>query len=155
LERSLFDAGYYPFVLDGDNVRHGLCGDLAFSPQDRKENIRRVSEVAGLLADAGIICITSFICPQAQFRSQARRIIGNDRFAEVYVKAPVSLCEQRDPKGLYQRARAGDLPGFTGIDAPYDEPSKPDLVVNTAEVSVEEGVGLMFQFVSDRQIITT
>jgi len=137
LEKHLFDHGYQVYVLDGDNVRHGLSGNLGFSEQDRRENIRRVSEVAGLFAEAGIIAIAAFISPYHEERQLARRIAGK-HFFEVFLSASVEVCETRDPKGLYQKARAGQIKDFTGIDAPYEQPARAELVLDTATRSVED-----------------
>ncbi len=138
LERKLFARGQACFILDGDNVRHGLNRDLGFSASDRTENIRRVSEVAALLNKAGLIVITSFISPYRKDRDQAREIVGRDRFVEIHLDTPIEVCEARDPKGLYKKARAGEIAQFTGIDAPYEAPEKPELVLKTAETAVEE-----------------
>lgn len=132
LERVLVEAGRAVYVLDGDNVRHGLNSDLGFSPEDRQENIRRVSEVARLMNDAGLIVITAFISPYRADRAAARGIIGDGRFVEVYLNTPLSVCEQRDPKGFYRRARQGGFAQFTGIDAPYEEPCSPELTIDTS-----------------------
>jgi adenylyl-sulfate kinase len=132
LERELHELGKQAYVLDGDNVRFGLNADLGFSPEDRTENIRRIGEVGNLMAQAGLICITAFISPYREDRERARKAAG-DNFYEVYVKASVAICEERDPKGLYKKARAGEIPEFTGISAPYEEPENPELVVDTAE----------------------
>ena len=132
LERRLHELGKQVYVLDGDNVRFGLNADLGFSPEDRTENIRRIGEVGNLMAQAGLICITAFISPYREDRDRARKAAG-EHFAEVYVKASVEMCEQRDPKGLYKKARAGEIPEFTGISAPYEEPEAPELVIDTAE----------------------
>ena len=140
LERRLVDAGRLAYVLDGDNLRHGLNSDLGFSPEHRVENIRRVAEVAALFADAALVTLVAFISPYRRGRALARRRIGRGRFIEVFVKAPLSLCEERDPKGLYRRARAGEIPDFTGIDAPYEEPEGADVVLDTAVVGVEAAV---------------
>ena len=131
LERELFNLGRHAYVLDGDNIRHGLGSDLGFSPKDRKENIRRVGEVAKLFADAGIICITAFISPYRADRDLVRKILPEGRFIEVFVNAPLEVCEQRDPKGLYAKARAKQIKDFTGISAPYEAPSKPDVELRT------------------------
>ncbi|HEX8078010.1 MAG TPA: adenylyl-sulfate kinase [Chthoniobacterales bacterium] len=142
LEKELFRLSMHTYVLDGDNLRHGLNANLGFAPEDRAENIRRVSEVAKLMADAGIVVITSFISPYRADRTRARAIAlqaGAD-FVEVFVDAPLSVCEERDPKGLYQKARAGELKGFTGIDAPYEPPEDPEIVVRTHEQSAGESV---------------
>lgn len=141
LERELFNQGKHAYVLDGDNMRHGLCSDLAFSPQDRKENIRRAGEVARLLADAGIICITAFISPYQADRELARRIAPVGKFVEVYLNAPLEICEKRDRKGLYLKARAGEIKEFTGISAPYEPPLNPEIELRTERLTVAESVG--------------
>lgn len=137
LEQKLFEKGYATYVLDGDNVRHGLNANLGFSPEDRAENIRRVGEVAGLFQRAGMLAITSFISPYRSDRDRARAAAG-DGFHEIYVKADVETCKQRDPKGLYKKAIAGEIKEFTGISAPYEEPDEADLVIDTAQQSIEE-----------------
>lgn len=143
LERVLVQAGRAVYVLDGDNVRHGLNSDLGFSPEDRQENIRRVSEVARLMNDAGLIVITAFISPYRDDRRMARQIIGNERFLEVYLNTPLAVCEARDPKGLYRRARQGEVPQFTGVNAPYEVPEAPELLLNTDHMPVDEAVGVV------------
>ena len=140
LERVLFSQGKHAFVLDGDNMRHGLCSDLAFSPEDRKENIRRIGEVAKLFAEAGFVCITAFISPYRSDRDLARRIAQEGKFVEVYLNVPVEVCAQRDPKGLYKKARAGQIQNFTGISAPYEPPLNPELELRTDQMSVAECV---------------
>jgi bifunctional enzyme CysN/CysC len=137
LERRLVDQGHACIVLDGDNVRHGLNRDLGFSADDRQENIRRISEVAKLFNDAGLIVITAFISPYRADRDAAREIV-RDGFVEVFVNTPLEICEQRDPKGLYKKARAGVIPNFTGISAPYEEPEKAELVIDTSHQSLED-----------------
>ena len=132
----LHQLGRITYVLDGDNIRHGLNKNLGFSPEDRQENIRRIGEVAKLFADAGLITTTAFISPYRQDRDAVRDIMSPDRFIEVFVDCPLEVCENRDPKGLYKKARAGELKGFTGIDAPYEAPQSPELVVNTNELDV-------------------
>ena len=132
----LHQSGRITYVLDGDNIRHGLNKNLGFSPEDRQENIRRIGEVAKLFADAGLITTTAFISPYRQDRDAVRDIMSPDRFVEVFVDCPLEVCENRDPKGLYKKARAGELKGFTGIDAPYEAPQSPELVVNTNELDV-------------------
>ncbi len=139
VERRLFNKGYQVYVLDGDNVRHGLNANLSFSPEDRAENIRRVGEVAALFADAGLIVITAFISPYRADRQRARSAAG-DGFHEIYIRADLATCEGRDPKGLYKRARRGEIADFTGISAPYEEPDNPELMVDTARESIEESV---------------
>ncbi|HWX20556.1 MAG TPA: adenylyl-sulfate kinase [Candidatus Binatia bacterium] len=140
LERELFNLGRHAYVLDGDNIRHGLGSDLGFSPKDRTENIRRVGEVAKLFADAGVICITAFISPYREDRDLVRKIIPAERFIEVYVNAPLEVCEQRDPKGLYAKARAKEIKEFTGISAPYEAPLQPEIELRTDQLTVNECV---------------
>ncbi|HMG04172.1 MAG TPA: adenylyl-sulfate kinase, partial [Chthoniobacterales bacterium] len=145
LDHELFQRGMNTYVLDGDNLRHGLNSNLGFAPEDRTENIRRVSEVAKLMADAGTVVITSFISPYRLDRRLAREIAlqAGAEFVEVFVNAPLAVCEERDPKGLYQKARAGQLKGFTGIDAPYEPPEDPEIVVHTHEQTATESVNLI------------
>ncbi|HEY6598323.1 MAG TPA: adenylyl-sulfate kinase [Pseudomonadales bacterium] len=149
LEEVLFTRGLQVFVLDGDNVRHGLTSDLGFSPEDRAENIRRVGEVAALFARAGVICISAFISPYRRDRAIARRAAG-ERFYEVYVEADVATCEQRDPKGLYKKARAGEIADFTGVAAPYEAPASPDITIDTRVRSVDASLASLIQFVEER-----
>ncbi|MBF0375135.1 MAG: adenylyl-sulfate kinase, partial [Alphaproteobacteria bacterium] len=146
LERRLFERGYRAYVLDGDNVRHGLSADLGFSPEDRAENIRRIGEVANLFAQAGFIVLTAFISPYRADRERARAI-APDFFHEVHVKAGLATCESRDVKGLYAKARAGKIPEFTGISAPYEEPLAADLVVPTDRMDVTRSVDLLMAYV--------
>jgi adenylylsulfate kinase len=127
-------------MLDGDNIRAGINRDLGFGAEDRRENIRRIAEVARLMNDAGLVTVTAFISPYRADRDMARQIIGPERFIEVYVAAPIEVCEKRDPKGLYAKARKGEIPEFTGISAPYEAPEKPDVVVDTAKDPVAECV---------------
>ncbi len=143
LERRLLDCGHTAYVLDGDNVRHGLNRDLGFTPKDRAENIRRIAEVARLLNDAGLIVITAFISPYREDREIARSIVGPADFLEVHVNTPIEVCEVRDPKGLYRLARMGELPAFTGISAPYEAPLEPIRTIDTARSSVDECVELL------------
>ena len=146
LERELFNLGKHAYVLDGDKIRHGLCSDLAFSPGDRKENIRRVGEMARLFADAGTICITAFISPYRSDRELVRKMAEAGQFVEVYVNAPLSVCEQRDPKGLYVKARANEIKEFTGISAPYELPEKPEIELRTDQLSVAESVAKIVEY---------
>src|SRR5437870_4259212 len=143
LERALFEQGKQVCVLDGDNLRRGLCSDLTFSPEDRKENIRRAGEVAKLFAEAGLICIAAFISPYRADRELARTISPPGKFIEVYLNAPLEVCEQRDSKGLYARARAGEIKEFTGISAPYEPPEKPDLELRTDLLNAAECSALL------------
>lgn len=155
LERRLVDAGRACFVLDGDNLRHGLNRDLGFSPADRAENIRRVAEVAKLMNDAGLIVISAFISPYRQDRELARTIIGARNFLEIHVCTSLSVCERRDPKGLYKRARAGELPDFTGITAPYEAPSVPALSLDTNALSVEHCVEALRDILAQRRLASS
>jgi adenylylsulfate kinase len=138
LEHALVQRGHLAYVLDGDNVRHGLNKNLGFSAEDREENIRRIGEVAKLFADTGVITITAFISPYRKDRDNNRELLGEGNFVEVYCKAPLEVCEDRDPKGLYKKARAGELKGFTGIDDPYEEPLNPEMVIQTDQTSPQE-----------------
>jgi adenylyl-sulfate kinase len=147
LERRLFDAGVVVYTLDGDNVRGGLNSNLGFSHEDRTENIRRVGEVAALFADAGIVCVTAFISPYRADRAMARTAVKRGAFYEVYVRASLETCEQRDPKGLYARARRGELKDMTGVGAPYEPPESADLVLDTESRSVEQSVDELVAFV--------
>lgn len=131
VEEELYAQGIRTYVFDGDNVRHGLCGDLSFSPEGRAENLRRIGEMVKLFLDAGTLCLTAFISPLKEDREKVRRIVGADDFFEIYVKCSLDVCEKRDVKGLYKLARAGKIKNYTGISAPYDEPEHPDLVVET------------------------
>lgn len=152
-ERALFEAGYHVYVLDGDNLRRGLNSNLGFSHEDRTENIRRVGEVAALFADGGFICISAFISPYRADRQAARKA-AKDGFHEIYVKADVATCEKRDPKGLYERARRGEIPDFTGVSAPYEVPESPELVVDTMTHNVEESVSQILDYVERNFILS-
>ncbi len=138
VEYVLHQQNHHTYVLDGDNVRHGLNKNLGFSPEDREENIRRIGEVAKLFADAGTIVMTAFISPYRDDRDTARELITEGRFIEVFVDCPLEVCEERDTKGLYKKARAGEIQEFTGISAPYEPPMAPEVTVNTVELSIEE-----------------
>lgn len=140
VEEHLHQMGCRTFVLDGDNVRHGLCGDLGFSAADRVENIRRVGEVAKLFMEAGVIVLTAFISPFREDRNKVRAMVQPGEFVEIYCRCPVEVCEQRDTKGLYKKARAGEIGQFTGISSPYEAPDRPELVVNTSEKSLQDCV---------------
>ena len=146
----LHERGHLAYVLDGDNVRHGLNKHLGFSPDDRTENIRRIGEVAKLFTDAGVIALTSFISPYRADRDAVREVMGTGDFLEVYVDASLETCESRDVKGLYAKARAGDIPEFTGISAPYEAPEKPELVLDTNRQSVEESVGRLVGYLAEK-----
>ena len=140
VERKLFNQGFFAAVLDGDNIRSGICNNLTFSIEDRRENIRRISEVAKLYVQSGIITICSFISPTKEIRQMARAIIGQEDFYEIFVNTPLESCESRDVKGLYKKARAGEISGFTGIDSPYEVPLSPALEIETIEQTVEQSV---------------
>ena len=138
LEHALVQRGHLSYVLDGDNIRHGLNKNLGFSAEDRTENIRRIGEVGKLFVDAGIITLTAFISPYHADREIARETVGDGSFFEVFCDTPLDVCEERDPKGLYKKARAGELKGFTGIDDPYEAPEKPEMVIDTSKTSPQE-----------------
>ena len=140
LEAKLHSMGYHTYILDGDNVRHGLSQDLGFSDSDRRENIRRIAEVAKLMLDAGVVVMTAFISPFREERQLAKNLIGADNFIEVYVSTPIEICEQRDPKGIYKKARSGMIKNMTGIDSPYEAPIAPAITLNTKDCSVAENV---------------
>ncbi len=146
-EEKLHSMGRLTYVFDGDNVRHGLCSDLSFSPEGRAENLRRIAEMVKLFLDAGIICMSAFISPLSADRQKVKGIINCDRFFEVYVKCPLEVCEERDVKGLYKMARQGKIKNYTGISAPYEEPSDPDLVLETANYSLDQCVDQVIDFV--------
>jgi len=138
VEQLLYERGIHTYVLDGDNVRHGLNADLGFSEDDRRENIRRVGEVGKLLVDAGLVVLATFISPFRQDRQRVRDLMAEGEFLEVYVRCDLETCKRRDPKGLYAKALAGDITDFTGIDSPYEEPDSPELVVDTSRESVDQ-----------------
>ncbi|MDG9667849.1 adenylyl-sulfate kinase [Hahella sp. CR1] len=154
LDMALHKRGYHTYVLDGDNVRHGLNKDLTFSDRDRVENIRRVGEASKLLVDAGLIVMTAFISPFRDDRKMVRSLYEPGEFIEVFVNTPIEVCEQRDPKGLYQKARQGAIKNFTGIDSPYEPPESPDLVIDTSKESTEESVAGIIAFLEARNVIT-
>jgi len=141
------------YVLDGDNIRHGLNKDLGFTPEDRNENIRRISEVANLFADAGIITITAFISPYRKYRNFCRELLGDGRFIEIFAKASLETCEKRDPKGMYKKARQGIIKNFTGIDAPYEEPEHPELIVDTDKETIDESTEKVIKKIQEMGII--
>ena len=150
LERRLFDSGCQTIVLDGDNIRHGLCSDLTFSEPDRKENIRRIGEVAKLLAETGLIVVTAFISPFRHERARVRERMNPGDFIEVYCKASLATCEARDVKGLYKKARAGEIKDYTGIDSPYESPEVPELVIDTERLSPDEAVEMLLQLLTEQ-----
>ena len=152
-EKLLHDRGLQTYILDGDNVRMGLNKDLGFSPQDRTENIRRITEVAKLFADSGSIVLTAFISPYREDRNSARQIISDEDFIEVYVSADLSVCESRDPKGLYKKARSGQLKNFTGIDSKYEIPDKPEIILKTETKNAEDLADQVLQYLKNNNKI--
>ena len=153
VEEELHQRGCRTFVLDGDNVRHGLCGDLSFSIEDRTENIRRIAEVAKLMMEAGVITLTAFISPFRSEREKARLIFPHGEFLEIYCRAPIEVCEQRDVKGLYAKARKGEIKDFTGISSPYEEPSNPELVVDTGTDTLENCTASIIELLIERGVL--
>ncbi len=153
VEEKLHSMGVSTFVLDGDNVRHGLCSDLGFSDQDRVENIRRVAEVAKLFSEAGVVTLTAFISPFREDRNAARKLMPHGDFLEIYCQCPLEICEQRDVKGLYKKARAGEIPFFTGIDSPYEAPEKPELAVETGAMPLADCVEKVIMLMKERGLI--
>ncbi|SKA08879.1 adenylyl-sulfate kinase [Selenihalanaerobacter shriftii] len=149
VEKELLKQGKAVYRLDGDNVRHGLNSDLGFAKKDRDENIRRIAEVAALFKDAGLITLASFISPFQEMRDFARERAGVDSFIEVYVKADVETCDERDPKGLYEKAKQGEIDDFTGVSSPYEEPENPDIVIDTVELTVEDSVEKILEVIVD------
>jgi len=146
VEKKLFDMRIKTYLLDGDNVRLGLNKDLAFSNEDREENIRRIGEVSKLFVDAGVIVLTAFISPFLSDRKIARDLVEEDEFIEIFVDTPIEICEKRDPKGLYKKARDGEIKDFTGIDSPYEKPVKPEIHLNINEQSIEESVDVIINY---------
>lgn len=155
LEAKLVSLGFPAYVLDGDNIRHGLNGDLGFSPEDRKENIRRITEVASLFVDAGLITVTAFISPYQADRDYARNRLKAGEFLEIHISTSLEACEARDPKGLYQKVRKGEISQFTGIDAPYEAPISPELRLDTEALSLEAAVDKLVGLLTEKGIIAT
>jgi len=153
VEEELYKLACRTFVLDGDNVRHGLSSNLTFSDDDRKENIRRIGEAAKLMMEAGVIAMTAFISPFKKDRNLVRQLLSKGDFIEIYCKASLETCESRDVKGLYKRARAGEIKNYTGIDSPYEAPDNPELVIDTERESLEESVTKVIDFLKSREII--
>lgn len=153
IEERLFESGHLSFVLDGDNIRHGLNKNLGFSPEDREENIRRIGEVSKLFAHSGLIAMTAFISPYRADRDKARALLKDGEFIEVYVKVPLDIAEQRDPKGLYKKARAGEIKEFTGISAPYEEPLRPELVIDTGIMDLTQSTERILSYLREKGII--
>lgn len=154
VEERLHEMKARTFVLDGDNIRHGLCGDLGFSDEDRVENIRRIGEVAKLFVEAGVIAMTAFISPFRADRDRVRGLVMHGDFLEIYCKASLEVCEERDVKGLYKKARSGEIPAFTGITSPYEEPDNPELEVDTAALSLDESVDQVIGLLRERGILS-
>jgi len=153
LESTLYSMGYHTYLLDGDNIRHGLNSDLGFSKEDRKENIRRVGEVSKLFVDAGIITITAFISPFIDDRKRAKNIVGESNFIEVFIDTPLEVCAKRDPKGLYKKVKDGEIKEFTGVHSPYEKPIDPDIHIETIKMDVEESVRSIVDFLKKRRYI--
>lgn len=153
LDVALHRRGHHTFLLDGDNIRHGLNRDLGFSEQDRVENIRRIGEVSKLFADAGLMVLSAFISPFASDRVMVRNLFPAGEFVEIYMNAPLEICEHRDPKGLYQKARAGQISDFTGIDSPYEVPQQPEVLLDTSKLSVDDCVEQLLAYLETRQLI--
>lgn len=154
VEEELHRLGCRTFVFDGDNVRHGLCSDLGFSVEDRSENIRRIGEMSKLFVDAGVIALTAFISPLRTDREWIRKLIGDSDLIEVYVKCPLTVCETRDVKGMYKKARAGIIKEFTGISSPYEEPEHPDIVVDTSQETLDESIAKILAGLRVRDVVT-
>jgi len=150
LEAQLFERGFKTYLLDGDNIRAGINKDLSFTDEGRVENIRRIGEVAKLMLDSGVIVLSAFISPFNADREQVKNIVGADNYIEVFVDTPIEVCEQRDVKGLYKKARAGEIKNFTGIDSPYEKPEKPNVIVPTDKMSVNDSLDLLLNFVLPR-----
>lgn len=153
VDYALFHEGFRSYVLDGDNIRHGLNKDLSFNAEDRKENIRRIGEVAKLFVDSGQIVSTAFISPFLEDRAMVREMFEADEFIEIYVNCPIQVCESRDPKGLYKKARNGEIPDFTGISSPYEPPSSPEINIETDKMTIEQSVKKIIAFLKDKKIL--
>lgn len=149
-EKRLYEMGVRTYTLDGDNIRHGLCSDLGFSKEDRKENLRRTAEVIKLFLDAGLVVLSAFVSPLKEHREMVKSIIGEEDFIEIYCRCPVEVCEARDPKGMYKKAKLGEIKEFTGISSPYEEPENPDLILDTHLLSVEEAVEKVISLIRDK-----
>ncbi|HET7289631.1 MAG TPA: adenylyl-sulfate kinase, partial [Thermodesulfobacteriota bacterium] len=155
VEKKLISTGVRTFILDGDNVRMGLCKDLGFSEADRAENIRRIGEVSKLFVNAGCLVLSAFVSPYRRDRDAVRALVEDGEFVEIYVKAPLEVCEQRDVKGLYKKAREGVIKGFTGIDDPYEEPLNPEITIETDKVSLAEGAEQILGYLSGRHVLNS
>jgi adenylylsulfate kinase len=150
LDKTLYSKGIRSYVLDGDNIRKGLNADLSFSDEGRKENLRRIGHVAQLFTDAGVICIAAFVAPLQEDRDKLKENIGRDYFIEIFVNTPIDVCETRDVKGLYKKARNGEIKDFTGVNAPYETPENPDLIIDTSVESLDESVQRILTYISDK-----
>ncbi|MCZ6527111.1 MAG: adenylyl-sulfate kinase [Candidatus Dadabacteria bacterium] len=155
LEKKLITLGTRTYILDGDNVRMGLCKDLGFSAEDRGENIRRIGEVSKLFVDTGCIVLSAFVSPYIKDRDAVRELVEEGEFVEVFVDAPLEVCEERDVKGLYKKAREGIIKGFTGIDDPYEAPLNPEITIDTSKLSLDEGVNVIFDYLEKRGVLPT
>ena len=153
LEHALFNAGFHTYLLDGDNVRHGLCKDLGFSLDDRDENLRRVGEVAKLMVDSGLVVLSAFISPTRAERARVRSLFPEGKFIEVHVSTPLSVCESRDPKGLYAKARKGEIANFTGISSPYENPESAELTIDTSKGDLATQVQALVDYLSALQVV--
>ncbi|MBX2828869.1 MAG: adenylyl-sulfate kinase [Flavobacteriaceae bacterium] len=150
VEKALVKKGIHTYILDGDNVRKGLNNNLSFSPEDRKENIRRIAEVANLMVDAGLITLAAFVSPYQKDRENIKQIVGEENYVEIFVNTPIEECERRDVKGLYAKARAGEIKDFTGVNAPYEAPTAPDIEIDTSQVSVDKAVELVLNYIENK-----
>tara|TARA_B100002049_G_scaffold228530_1_gene203155 strand:+ start:1396 stop:1989 length:594 start_codon:yes stop_codon:yes gene_type:complete len=153
LEKKLYEKGKLTYLLDGDNIRHGLCGDLGFSDKERVENIRRISEVAKLFVDSGVIVLTAFISPFQNDRAYCRKLLEPGEFVEVFVDTPLAVCEQRDPKGLYKKARSGEIKDFTGIDSAYEAPDAPEVHLEYKEEAAEDTAERLYSLLSEKGLV--
>jgi len=154
LEDALHKNNFKSYVLDGDNIRQGLCKDLGFSDNDRTENIRRIGEISRLFMDSGVIVLTAFISPFINDREIARKLVNKNEFIEVFCASPLDICEKRDPKGLYKKARSGEIPYFTGISSPYEKPENPEIVLQTSQLSIDDCIGKLIQYLEEKDIIS-
>lgn len=153
VDHALFQQNYRSYVLDGDNIRHGLNRDLSFRKEDRKENIRRIGEVAKLFVDGGIIVSSAFISPFLEDRDLVRKMFSTDEFVEIFLNCPIDVCENRDPKGLYKKARQGEIPDFTGINSPYEAPENPEIIIDTNKITIEQSVEKIISYLKERKIL--
>jgi adenylylsulfate kinase len=153
MAKEFFDRGVNCYVLDGDNVRHGINSDLGFSREDRRQNLRRIAEISKLFVDAGMVVLAAFVSPFCEDRDTVRQIVGTEFFFEVYVKCSIETCEKRDPKGQYKKARAGLIKEYTGVSAPYEEPQNPEIILDTEELDVESSVKKVLEFLDQKKFI--